>query len=408
MGSNFQFSSIGFFSKAPSKYNTESNPTLISNQTLSGNISQILQHRNNRIMFNPILVFLVFIVLVCPTSCRKHHVINFRWHNLYPESFIWDPQSEHFVLGSLRQRTLLSVSDAGVTSYLLSDTSLPPNSSFLGLALDRRHHRILAVVHRFSTPTTPAFNALASYHLSTFHQLFLTPLPPTPLHSTVVANDVAVDFSGNAYVTDSANDVIYKLNIEGQASILSKSQAFKFHPVDRNVPYHNCGLNGVVHNSKGYLLVIQSNTGKLFKVNDDDGTAREVILNRDLTAADGIAVRSDGVVVVVSQYKLYFIKSDDNWSEGVVFDETALEEERQASAVVVGANDRVYALYGHVDEGVMGNTEREEFSIVEVESENCKGENVWIFVLIGLGLVYFLFWRFQMRQLVQNMNKKTA
>ncbi|KAL2511288.1 NHL domain-containing protein [Abeliophyllum distichum] len=167
-----------------------------------------------------------------PTTCRKRHVINFRWHNLYPESFIWDPKSEHFVVGSLRQQTLISVSDAGVTSSLLSDASLPSNSSFLGLALDLRHHRLLAVVHRPSTLTTPAFNALVSYHLSTFDQLFLTPLPPTTLPFTTVANDVAVDFSGNAYVTDSANDAIYKINIEGQASILSKSQAFKSHPVE--------------------------------------------------------------------------------------------------------------------------------------------------------------------------------
>ncbi|KAL2506084.1 Protein LYK5 [Abeliophyllum distichum] len=183
-------------------------------------------------MFKPILVFLAFIVLVGPTTCRKRHVINFRWHNLYPESFIWDPKSEHFVVGSLRQQTLISVSDAGVTSSLLSDASLPSNSSFLGLALDLRHHRLLAVVHRPSTLTTPAFNALASYHLSTFDQLFLTPLPPTTLPFTTVANDVAVDFSGNTYVTDSANDAIYKINIEGQASILSKSQAFKSHPVE--------------------------------------------------------------------------------------------------------------------------------------------------------------------------------
>lgn len=156
-------------------------------------------------------------------------------------------------------------------------------------------------------------------------------------------------------------------------------------------------------------MVTQSNTGKLFKVSVDDGTARQVILNKDLTAADGIALRRDGVVLVVSKDKLYFVKSDDSWSEGVVFDETALEEERHASAVSVGAEDRVYVLYGHIDEGMMENSEREEFSIVEVESEvEGKEENVWIFVLIGLGLAYFLFWRFQMRQLVQNMNKKTA
>ncbi|KAL2546023.1 NHL domain-containing protein [Forsythia ovata] len=349
-------------------------------------------------MFKSILVFLTLILSLCPIHCRKLHVINFQWSDFYPASFTWDQSSEHFVVGSHRQQQLLSISDAGVAVSLLSDDSLPENSSFFGLALDRLHHRLLAVVHRPATPSTPSFSALASYHLATFNQLFLAPLPPSPFPNSTVPNDVAVDFSGNAYVTDSANGVVFKVNIDGEASILSRSHA-----------YGNSGLNGVVYNAKGYLLVVQPNTGKLYKVNVDDGTARTVILNKDITAAERIAVRSDGIVVAVSKYKLYFIKSQDSWSEGVVFDETALEEERQASAVAVGAEDRVYVLYGNVKEGIMGNSEREGFSIVEVESEKeSKEENVWIFVLFGLGLAYFLFWRFQMRQLVRNMNKKTA
>lgn len=354
-------------------------------------------------MLRRILLILLLVFLAGPVHGRNSHVINFRWPNLYPESFTWDPKSDHFVVGSLRHRQLISVSDAGVASPLLSDDSLPANSSFLGITLDPRLHRLLAVVHRQSPP----FSALASYDLPTFRQLFLTPLDADPLPT--VANDVAVDYDGNAYVTDSANDVIFKVTEQGEAAILSRSQSFKSQAVDPTVPYHNCGLNGVVYNSKGYLLVTQSNTGKLFKVSVDDGTARRVILNKDLTAADGIASRKDGVVLVVSQHKLYFIKSDDSWSEGIVFDETALEEERHASAVAVGAEDRAYVLYGHVNEGILGNAERDEFSIVQVESEEeSKEEKVWIFVLIGLGLAYFMVWRFQMRKLVHTMNKKTA
>ncbi|KAL2233325.1 uncharacterized protein LOC105156254 [Sesamum indicum] len=353
-------------------------------------------------MFRHILPLLLLLFLAAPTHSRNPHVINFRWPNLYPDSFTWDPKSDHFVVGSLRQSLLISVSDAGVVSALISDHSLPSNASFLGISLDPRLHRLLAVVH------SPPFSGLVAYQLPTFRHLFLTALNGL-LPSDAFPNDVAVDYLGNAYVTDSANDVIFKVTEDGEATILSRSKAFKSHPVDLSAPYHNCGLNGIVFNPKGYLLVTQSNTGKLFKVDVDDGTARRVILNKDLTGADGIALRSDGVVVVVSAQKLYFIKSDDSWSEGVVFDETALEEERQASAVAVGAENRVYALYGHVNEGIKGNAEREEFSIVEVESEEeQKEEKVWIFILIGLGFAYFLFWRFQMRQLVTNMNKKAA
>ncbi|KZV19532.1 hypothetical protein F511_06394 [Dorcoceras hygrometricum] len=351
-------------------------------------------------MIKPVLVTIVLVLLVRDTDSRKPHVIDFRWPGLYPESFTWDPKSDHFVVGSTRLRELISVSDAGVTSALTPEFSIPVNSSYLGIALDPNHHRLLAVVHR----PAPLFNALASYQLPTFRLLSLTNLP-----SAAVANDVAVDFSGNAYVTDSANDVIFKVNEQGDVSTLSKSPVFKSTPVDTTLFYRDCGLNGIVYSTKGYLLVTQSNTGKLYKVDAEDGTARRVILNKDLAAADGIAMRPDGVVLVVSRHKLYFIKSDDSWSEGVVFDQTPLLEERQASAVAVGAEKRVYVLYGHVNEGMTQNSDRTEFSIVEVKSDSeSQEENVWIFVLIGFGLVYFLIWRFQMRHLVQKMNKKTA
>ncbi|XP_047981630.1 uncharacterized protein LOC125222835 [Salvia hispanica] len=350
-------------------------------------------------MFKQFQVILLLVSLAAPIHCRNPHLINFRWPNLYPASFAWDPKSDHFLLGSLRHRQITSVSDAGVVSSLLSDDSLPPDSFFLAISLDPRHRRLLAVVRRLSPP----FSALATYDLRTLRQLFLTPLDDL-LPSAVAANDVAADYSGNAYVTDSANGVVFKITDQGEASILSSSDLFKSDAIAVDG-----GLNGVVYDTRGYLLVTQSNTGKLFKVLTDNGSAMRVILNKDLTAADGIAVRRDGVVLVASKHKLYFIKSDDSWSQGSVFDEIALAEEKHVTAVAVGADSRVYVLYGNGDEGIIGKSEREEFSIVEVESEaEGKEENLWIFVLIGLGFAYFLIWRFQMRQLVHNMDKKHA
>lgn len=83
------------------------------------------------------------------------------------------------------------------------------------------------------------------------------------------------------------------------------------------------------------------------------------------------------------------------------------------TAVTVAGQDRVYVLYGRVMEGIMGSykdgEEREWFGIEEVSSEKESGEDkVWVYVLIGLGFAYFCFWRFQMKKLITNMDKKTT
>lgn len=361
--------------------------------------------------------FLSFIVIVLTillgpiptlTQAGKPHYINFRSPNLYPEGVTYDPSAQHFIVGSLHHRIIVSVSDAGVVDTLISDPTLPENVSVLGLTVDSVNNRLLANIH--AVAPLPEFNALAAYDLRTRQRLFLSPLPSDDVSDGTrqIANDVAVDFTGNAYVTNSAGNFIWKVNAQGEASIFSKSRAFTAQPVDRDLPYSFCGLNGVAYNSKGYLLVVQSNTGKMFKVDAEDGTARLVLLPEDMHFADGIAIRSDGVVLVVSHKTLWFLKSQDSWGEGAVYDKIDLDAEGFPTSVAVGAEDRVYVLRGHVMEGMTGNVEREEFSIAEVRSvRESKEDSVWIFVLIGLGLAYFLFWRFQMRQLVGNLNKKT-
>lgn len=360
------------------------------------------------------LSLFLFLILVGPTPsfARTPHVINFRSLNLYPEGLTWDPSAQHFIVGSQHHRTIHSVSDAAVVETLISDPTLPQNATILGLAIDSIHNRLLALVH--SAAPLPPFNALAAYDLRSRRRVFLSLLDDeTPGVITIkrhVANDVAVDFNGNAYVTNSAGNFIWKVDKDGEASVFSRSPVFSESPlaVDPDAPFSECGLNGIAYVSKGYLLVVQSNTGKMFKVNADDGLARRVLLTEDLVWADGIAVRSDGVVLVVSHHTLWFIKSHDSWAEGVVYDKTALNQEKFATSVTVGGEDRAYVLYGRVMEGLLGNSGREEFSIEEVRSkkEN-EEENVWVFVLLGLGLAYFLFWRFQMSKLVRDINKKT-
>ncbi|XP_027361746.1 uncharacterized protein LOC113869562 [Abrus precatorius] len=352
--------------------------------------------------------FLLVAVQISTILAGNLHVINFRSPNLYPEGLTWDPTGQHFLVGSLTHRTISAVSDAGVVETLISDPSLPENVTVLGMAVDSRNNRVVAALHALKP--LPPFNALAAYDLRSGNRIFLSVLPSSGDPSErPVANDVAVDFKGNAYVTNSAGNYIWKVNAKGEAWIFSNSSRFTEHPVDRDTTYSYCGLNGIAYVSNGYLLVVQSNTGKMFKVDADDGTARHVLLSEDLVCPDGVALRSDGVVLVVSpeSNKLWFLKSNDGWGQGAVFDKIDLDLEGYPTSVVVGERDRMYVLYGSVKEGILGNLERESFRIEEVKSpKESEGENVWMYVMIGFGLAYFLYWRFQMGQLVKNMDKK--
>ena len=357
----------------------------------------------------PILVFItitIFSLLLVPVLSRNAHVINFRSPNLYPESLAWDPLMQHFLLGSLRQRIIAAVSDSGIVETYISDTDLPEGASILGLAVDAPRNRLLAVVHSY--PPLPPFNALAAYDLRSRRRLFLTPLPSEGIDA---ANDVAVDYSGNAFVTNSGGNFIWKVTIDGSASIFSTSPrylAVTNDPTDDDdSAHHSLGLNGIAYVSKGYLLVVQSSTGKVFKVDAEDGTAMQVSINEDLIGADDIAVRSDGVAAVVSPMKvLWLLKSTDSWLEGAVYDKVEVNVRRFPTSVVVGDKDRVYVLYGHVNEGRVEDSGRDSFGIAELRSKR-EGEEdgVWIFVVIGLACTYFFFWRFQMSHLVKKMDK---
>lgn len=138
-------------------------------------------------------------------------------------------------------------------------------------------------------------------------------------------------------------------------------------------------------------------------MDSDDGAVKEVLSSGNskplAPAGHAIALHNDLSVVVATNESLLLVKSSDSWSQVAVHDKSDLEEGSTAIAVAIRERKRAYVLIKSED----------GYRIEDVEWEKeSEGDMLWGLVLLGLGLAYFMYWRFQMGKLAGNLNKKRA
>lgn len=118
-------------------------------------------------------------------------------------------------------------------------------------------------------------------------------------------NDVAVAPDGAAYFTDSSLPLIYRIKANQQGVF---ELTFWRDLRDTAIQYaQGFNLNGIAATSDGrYLVVVQSNTGKLFRIATDSGEVTEIALagGDRMTAGDGILLEGRTLTVVRNSLNL--------------------------------------------------------------------------------------------------------
>ncbi len=142
---------------------------------------------------------------------------------------------------------------------------------------------------------------------------------------TTFLNDVTFDKQGNAYITDSQNPVLYRLSAAQVASgggELEEFADFEGTALDYETGFNANGL-AVTPNGR-YLLVVQSNTGELFRVDLRTRAVREVDLGgAEVEAGDGIELRGNTLYVVRNRFGIITeVKLSRNAARGRVVSET--------------------------------------------------------------------------------------
>jgi sugar lactone lactonase YvrE len=236
---------------------------------------------------------------------------------LSPEGIQYDETNKRFYVSSRTKGTVGTVRDDSTYTEFGKDARL---ISTIGLNLDATRQRLLAAVSDngfnpsvMNAPTLRKLAALAIFNSSTgalSNFVNLATLPAAAAYPNHFANDIAVDKDGNAYITDSMSPIIYKVDLQGNATVfLENAQQLSGGT--------GFGLNGIVYHPDGYLLTAKTSDGTQFKVPISNPAGFTVVSKtQSLIGADGLLLFDPTTLLVVagSQSTVYRMTTADAWA----------------------------------------------------------------------------------------------
>lgn len=282
--------------------------------------------------------------------------------NLFPEGLEYDHWNDRFII-SVALAGTIGIVENGEFSTLIDDNTLVVP---IGTHIDKARKRLLVANadHGFGVKSgiPLSVGGLASYDLSgnlNFYSDF------TSLDLVMYfPNDVTVDQKGNAYVTDSFNGVIYKVDQEGNPEIFYYSPDLATEP-------NNVGLNGIEYDPRGFLLVAHSFSNRLLKFPiDDPASYSEITLSDPLFAPDGIYLRSPNELLVANNGwgteagQVQVLTTTDTW-ETANLDEVFFQPNTFPSSVTI-KRGVPYVLHSYIHYFFAG-MERSSFEIVPLK-----------------------------------------
>lgn len=251
----------------------------------------------------------------------------------------WDPFRRAFLVGSVRHGTVSIVRFGGSVRPLIDDGVMV---SAIGVHVDPYRRRVLVAYQdpgfgaRSGEATLLRQSGVGIFDLWTGELLHRVDLSAVPggANSFHGANDLAIDAAGNAYVTDIASGEIYRISRNGTATLLLH---------DDRLGRDGVGPNGIVWHPGGYLLVVRYDTGELWRipVRAPERLTR-VQLPEPVVAGDGMALRPDGSLVVVTNHLasaaesgVSVLRSCDGWGSATVASQAwPLPEQNPTTATV--------------------------------------------------------------------------
>ena len=226
--------------------------------------------------------------------------------NVYPEGIAYDPESNTFFVGSATEGTIFrgDVETGEVTTFVEGGDKAP--FSTLGMKVDAENQLWVA---------GGGSGQVFVYDIETAEQ---TRTISTPEAESTLLNDLVVAPSGDVYVTDSNRPVLFKVSGDAETAepwLDFSGTVFEYQEEGPNA-------NGIEVTPDGeYLLVVQMNTGQLYRIEVASKEVSEVDLGGEtLARGDGLVLDGQTLYVVLQQpdNEIVVVELADDFTSGTV------------------------------------------------------------------------------------------
>jgi sugar lactone lactonase YvrE len=312
---------------------------------------------------------LVMVFLMVTTSALAANVqfdakplsrIEISNETLFPEGIEYNPQTGKFIVGSVRQGGVFEIDEKGNAVRIIDDSRL---HSVLGIRIDTKNNRLYVTNSDIGSsknqyPAGPKkLAALGVYNLTTgepVHYINLGELVPDGNH---LANDIAIDDKGNAYITDSFSSAIYKVDRHGVASVFLKNDEFSGAGIN---------LNGIVFHPDGYLVVVKKSSGVLYKVPIDSPESFQIIkTDQYFIGGDGLVLSGENDIIVIANRAsgkitntAFSVYSDDEWKTANVTSHYYLGEVYPTTGVI--KDDGIFVVSSKINRLIAASAQEKE------------------------------------------------
>lgn len=218
---------------------------------------------------------------------------------VFPEGVAFQPETGHFFVSSTSDGSILRghVSEPSASPFIPGTTG---SFSAIGLEIDPAGRLYVA---GGVSGTARVYDAATGALLSAFTS-----------GANGFMNDVAVAKSGDAFVTDSFRPILWRIPAAGVESsgALEPWLSYSGTPIEYTPVADDFEVNGIVASDDGrYLVVVQSNTGKLFRIEIATKEVVEIDVGGESVNGDGLQLVGRRLYAVADSAVVEILLSGD-------------------------------------------------------------------------------------------------